>query len=80
MKNVLRTEIHYGYTFNLVELRSLKQGDYFFRKPNAKTEFIRGHYNRKCKWEGAANFCCNDTVDMNREIFLKPSTIVFVEA
>ena len=80
MRNVLRTEIHNGETFNVLELRSLKQGDYFRRKPNAKTEFIRGHYNRKCKWEGAANFACNDTEDMNREIYLKPSTHVFVEA
>ena len=82
MKNVLRTEIHpsNGETFNVVEIRSLKQGDYFRRKLTAKTEFIREHYNRKCKWEGAANFCCSDTEDMNRLIYLKPSTLVFVEA
>jgi len=82
MKNVLRTEIHpsNGETFNVVEIRSLKQGDYFRRKLTAKTEFIREHYNRKCKWEGAANFCCSDTEDMNRLIYLKPSTNVFVEA
>jgi hypothetical protein len=82
MKNVLRTEIHpsNGETFNVVEIRSLKQGDYFRRKLIAKTEFIREHYNRKCKWEGAANFCCSDTEDMNRLIYLKPTTNVFVEA
>ena len=82
MKNVLRTEIHpsNGETFNVVEIRSLKQGDYFRRKLTAKTEFIREHYNRKCKWEGAANFCCSDTEDMNRLVYLKPSTNVFVEA
>jgi|TARA_R110000744_G_scaffold136875_1_gene247054 hypothetical protein len=82
MKNVLRTEIHpsNGETFNVVEIRSLKQGDYFRRKLTAKTEFIREHYNRKCKWEGAANFCCSDTEDMNRLIYLKPTTNVFVEA
>ena len=80
--HILRTETHpsNGETFNVVEIRSLKQGDYFRRKIASKTEFIREHYNRKCKWEGAANFCCSDTEDMNRILFLKPSTHVFVEA
>ena len=61
-----------------IELRKVKQGEYFRRKPTAKTEFIRGHYNRKDSF-GSANFACNDTEDWNREIFLKPSTRVFIE-
>ena len=62
-----------------IELRKVKQGEYFRRKPMAKTEFIRGHYNRKNQYDGFANFACNDTEDMNREIFLKPSTMVYIE-
>ena len=62
-----------------IELRKVKQGEYFRRKPMAKTEFIRGHYNRKSQYDGFASFACNDTEDMNREIYLKPSTMVFIE-
>jgi hypothetical protein len=61
-----------------VELRSVKEGEYFRRKPNAKGEFIRNHYNRKDKF-GAANFSCTSADDVSKEIFLKPSTIVYVE-
>lgn len=61
-----------------IELRKVKFGAYFKRKPNAKTEFIRGYYNRKSQW-GFASFGCEDTEDMNREIFLKPSTMVYIE-
>jgi hypothetical protein len=61
-----------------IELRKVKQGEYFRRKPTAKTEFIRGHYNRKDSF-GSANFACNDTEDWNREIYLKPSTMVYIE-
>jgi len=80
--HILRTETHpsNGETFNVVEIRSLKQGDYFRRKIASKTEYIREHYNRKSQWEGAANFCCSDTEDISRMIYLKPSTHVFVEA
>ena len=59
-------------------LSNLKQGDTFKRKPEARTTFIRGHYNRKDEF-GPANFSCSDTEDMNREIFLKPNTIVYLE-
>tara|TARA_R100000541_G_scaffold57153_1_gene67052 strand:+ start:532 stop:777 length:246 start_codon:yes stop_codon:yes gene_type:complete len=65
--------------YKKVELRSLKSGAYFKRKPNAKTEFIREHYNPKSQWEGPANFACSDTEDMNRYVYLKPSTQVYIE-
>ena len=68
----------YEDEYKKVELRSLKSGAYFKRKPNAKTEFIRNHYNRKSQWD-FANFSCSDTEDMNREIYLKPSTQVYIE-
>ena len=72
----------YSGTINgmkLVELRKLKEGEYFRRKPDAHKEYIRGHYNRKDSF-GPASFCCTDSEDIGRCIQLKPSTIVYVEA
>ena len=62
-----------------IELRKVKEGDFFKRKPSAYTEYVRNHYNRNDQF-GPANYSCSDANDMNREIFLKPSTIVYVEA
>lgn len=61
-----------------VKLRSLKEGEYFKRKPDAKKEYIRNHYNRKDAF-GPANYCCTDADNIGREIFLKPDTTVYVE-
>jgi len=64
-----------------VKLRSVKEGEYFKRKPNAKGEFIRNHYNPKSKYgmPAFANFSCTSADDIGKEIFLKPDTIVYVE-
>ena len=64
-----------------VALRSVKEGEYFRRKPNAKGEFVRNHYNPKSKYgmPAFANFSCTSTDDVCKEIFLKPDTIVYVE-
>jgi len=64
--------------FKQVKLSTVKQGDYFKRKPGAKTEYIRNHYNRK-DFFGPANYSCTDSEGIGREIFLKPATLVFVE-
>lgn len=64
--------------FKALEIRRLKEGDYFRRKPEAQKEFIRNHYNRKDAF-GPANYCCTAADDIGREIFLKPATIVYVE-
>ena len=61
-----------------VELRQVKRGDAFKRKPDAKTIFIREDYNRKSQW-GPESFSCMDWDDINRFIELKPSTIVYVD-
>ena len=63
----------------VIELRKLKEGEYFKRKSDAKKEYIRGHYNRKNDF-GPASFSCTDSDDIGRCIELKPSTIVYVEA
>lgn len=66
------------YGLREVELRSLKQGEYFYRKPKAKDMFIRNHYNRKDQWNSYANFSCtNDRTGY--ELFLKPSTKVWID-
>jgi hypothetical protein len=64
-----------------VALRSVKEGEYFRRKPNAKGEFVRNHYNPKSKYgmPAFANFSCSSADDVCKEIFLKPDTIVYVE-
>ena len=64
--------------FKAKEIRNVKEGEYFRRKPEAKKEFIRNHYNRKDAF-GPANYCCTAADDIGREIFLKPATIVYVE-
>jgi len=61
-----------------VELRKVKEGAYFKRKPLAKADYIRNHYNRADQF-GPACFSASDADDMNREIFLNPNTLVWVE-
>ena len=60
-----------------VELRKVKDGEYFKRKPDARGEFIRGHYNRRDQW-GPATFWCSRSDDMNAGMQLKPGTVVFI--
>ena len=59
-------------------LRKLKKGDVFKRKLEAKTVFVREHFNRK-NYLGPASICCTDVEDINREVFLNPNTIVFLD-
>ena len=60
-----------------VQLKTLKQGDTFKRKADAKKVFIREHYNRADAF-GPANYTCTDYSDIGRDVFLKGSTLVFV--
>jgi hypothetical protein len=68
----------YVCEYTPVAISAVKKGDYFRRKPTAAGEYIRGHYNRKDQF-GPANYSCTATEDTNKEIFLKPSTTVYVE-
>ncbi len=67
-----------GDTMKKVLLKQVKRGGTFKRKPDAKHEFIRNHYNRKDSW-GPANYSCINW-DTGNEIFLKPTTPVFIDA
>ena len=80
---VLLHEDNCGTYFMEAELRQLTEGTEFRRKLNAKSSFIRKHYN--CKnadgIKSPASFSCTDAEYPwgGREIFLQPSTVVFVE-
>lgn len=54
-------------------LRDVKPGDFVRRKADAKTTYVKGAYDRASK-----TFSLTDFDDMNREIFLKPTTLVWV--
>ena len=66
-----------GDTMKQVLLKQVKQGETFKRKADAKHEFVRNHYNRKDMF-GPANYSCTNW-DTGNEIFLKPSTLVFID-
>ena len=74
-KILYRGESNAGYEdyMEQVQIKDVKKGDYFRRKPDAKTVYIRGQYDRTEK-----DYSCIDDMDINREIFLKGSTKVWV--
>jgi hypothetical protein len=57
-----------------VPLRDVKQGVLIQRKIDSKTLFIKNHYDKASK-----TYSLTSTDDINKEIFLKPSTIVFID-
>lgn len=56
-----------------VEIRKVKEGEYFKRKPDSNIIYVRNHYDR-----GSKSYSCSDFYDMNREIFIKASKLVWV--
>ena len=54
-------------------IKQVSIGDYVKRKETAKTVYIRQDYDRSTK-----TYCLQDTEDMNRCIYLKAATVVFV--
>lgn len=54
-------------------IRDIKTGEYFKRKADAKTVYVKGQYDRETK-----SFSAIDTEDISREIFIKASKPVFV--
>lgn len=66
-----------------IELRKLPKGAFFKRKPDARAVYVRDVYITahvdELNIARSAYFCCSDVDDMNREIFLKPSTLVYVD-
>ena len=61
-------------------LRSIKRGEFIRRKPNSLTVYIKGDYIRDENWATGKpynQYSLIDSDDINREIFLKGSTIVY---
>jgi hypothetical protein len=54
-------------------LRNVARGEYVRRKPDSRTTYVRGEYDRATK-----RFELIDTEDMNRVVYLKPNTPVFI--
>ena len=61
-----------------VKLRDVKIGTLIKRKLSSDNVFIRNHFNRKNDFY-SASISCTDWCDMNREVFLNPNTLVFVD-
>lgn len=55
------------------QIKNVKQGEFLVRKPDAKTVYVRGHYDRSSK-----SYSCHAFDDINKEIFIKASKTVFV--
>ena len=55
-----------------VELKKVKKGEFFKRKENSETVFIKGEYERSDK-----KYCNSDYWDINRFVYLKGSTMVY---
>lgn len=56
-----------------IELKNVKPGDFFKRKPDAKKVYTRGEYDRASK-----RFAGNDWGDISRAVYLKGSAVVFI--
>jgi hypothetical protein len=55
------------------KLKNVKVNDFIIRKPYSHTVFIKGFYDRSTK-----RFCISDTMNINRSLYLKGSTIVYI--
>jgi len=55
-------------------LKSLKKGEYFLRKENSKSVYIRGEYCRSNK-----RYSCSPYDNVFGEVWIKGETIVFTD-
>jgi len=67
-----------------VQLKDVKKGEFIRRQPDAKTTFVRGHYVRLSYanggWsDGIGRYSCHDFYDVNREMFFKGTTKVWID-
>lgn len=65
---------HKEYTSEqFVKIEDCKEGEYIKRKADAKKVYQRGAYDRTTK-----SYSLIDCDDINREVFVKRGTLVFV--
>ena len=71
----------WGETFFKVSLKSLKKGDEFKKKPDAKFCFYKGDYNRKNSFDKTATYTCAHENDMwGGGSFINAAAFVYVDA
>jgi len=58
---------------NQKTIRNIPQGEYFKRKPDAKTVYVRNEYCRQTR-----RYICTSFEDINRSILLKAETPVYI--
>ena len=54
-------------------IKQIKQGEFFKRKPDAKTVYVRGKYDA-----GSASYSAHKFNDINSEIFIKRNKVVYI--
>jgi len=57
-----------------LQLRDVKQGVIIQRKLDSRILYIKNHYDKSSK-----TYSLTSMDDINKELFLKPSTIVFID-
>ena len=57
-----------------IMLKDVTRGEFVKRKPEAKTVFTRGEYNRSAK-----RYTLEDEWDICRAVYLKGETIVYID-
>lgn len=72
-----------GETVNRISLMHCSTGDLVKRKPDSETVYVINHRSSAKEasvWrnDGQAEFSLSPVDDMNREIFLKESTLIYV--
>lgn len=67
------TDIHTCTPTNVRKVETLKIGEYVKRKPDANKVYKRGAYDAYSK-----RYALEDTEEMNREIWVKRGTVLFV--
>lgn len=71
----------YGETFKKVALKSLKKGDEFKRKPDAKYSFYKGHYNRANQFDKTATYTCLSENDpLGGGIYINAKAFVYIDS
>lgn len=57
-----------------VVIEAVKPGEFVKRKPDARTVFKRGHFDR-----ATMSYALVDCEDINREVFIKRGTLVYID-
>ena len=65
-----------------IKLKDVKLGDFVRRKPESLATYTRGGYVRELNWTTGKpynQYALHDESDICREIYLKGSTIVYID-